>query len=132
VTLSFPSGRPAEELVVDDPAGLAWIVNLGCIELHPHPIRSGDLDHPDELRVDLDPGPGVGWADVRTVSFEVRALLEEVGLRGWPKTSGSRGMHVNVRIAPRWTFAQVRRAAVAGPVRARAPLSGSMRGCLLL
>ncbi|MBV8907227.1 MAG: non-homologous end-joining DNA ligase [Acidobacteriia bacterium] len=113
VTLSFPSGRTAEELVVDDAAGLAWIVNLGCIELHPHPVRAGDLDHPDELRVDLDPGPGVGWADVRTVALEVKALLEEVGLRGWPKTSGSRGMHVNVRIEPRWTFAEVRRAAVA-------------------
>jgi DNA ligase D-like protein (predicted polymerase) len=113
VTLSFPSGRTAEEIVVDDTAGLAWIVNLGCIELHPHPVRSGDLDHPDELRVDLDPGPGVGWDDVRRVALEVRALLDEAGLRGWPKTSGSRGMHVNVRIAPQWTFGEVRRAAVA-------------------
>jgi DNA ligase D-like protein (predicted polymerase) len=113
VTLSFPSGRTAEEIVVDDAAGLAWIVNLGCIELHPHPVRSGDLDHPDELRVDLDPIPGVGWGDVRTVAMEVKALLEEVGLRGWPKTSGSRGMHVNVRIQPRWTFTEVRRAAIA-------------------
>lgn len=113
VTLSFPSGRTAEELVVDDAAGLAWIVNLGCIELHPHPVRSADLDHPDELRVDLDPGPGVNWADVRTVALEVQALLGEVGLRGWPKTSGSRGMHVNVRIHTRWTFSEVRRAAVA-------------------
>ena len=113
VTLSFPSGRTAEELVVDDAAGLAWIVNLGCIELHPHPVRSADLDHPDELRVDLDPGPGVVWADVRLVALEVKALLEEVGLRGWPKTSGSRGMHVNVRIEPRWTFTEVRRAALA-------------------
>jgi len=113
VTLSFPSGRTAQELVVDDAAGLAWIVNLGCIELHPHPVRSADLDHPDELRVDLDPGPGVSWADVLTVAQEVQALLEEVGLRGWPKTSGSRGMHVNVRIHPRWTFSEVRRAAVA-------------------
>ena len=113
MTLSFPSGRTAEELVVDDAAGLAWIVNLGCIELHPHPVRSGDLDHPDELRVDLDPGPGVDWADVRTVALEVKALLDEMGLRGWPKTSGSRGMHVNVRIQPRWTFTEVRRAAVA-------------------
>src|SRR5690242_18196471 len=113
VTLSFPSGRTAEEVVVDDAAGLAWIVNLGCIELHPHAIRSGDLEHPDELRVDLDPGPGVNWADVRIVALEVKALLEEMGLRGWPKTSGSRGMHVNVRIHPRWTFEQVRRAAVA-------------------
>ena len=113
VTLSFPSGRKAEEVVVDDAAGLAWIVNLGCIELHPHPVRSGDLDHPDELRVDLDPGPGVEWESVRLVALEVKALLEEMGLRGWPKTSGSRGMHVNVRIQPRWTFSQVRRAAVA-------------------
>jgi DNA ligase D-like protein (predicted polymerase) len=113
VTLSFPSGRTAEEIVVDDAAGLAWIVNLGCIELHPHPVRSPDLDHPDELRIDLDPGPGVGWDDVRRVALEVRALLEELGLRGWPKTSGSRGMHVNVRIEPRWTFTEVRRAAVA-------------------
>ena len=113
VMLSFPSGRTAEEVVVDDAAGLAWIVNLGCIELHPHPVRSGDLDHPDELRVDLDPGPGVNWTDVRTVALEVKALLEEMGLRGWPKTSGSRGMHVNVRIQPRWTFGDVRRAAVA-------------------
>jgi len=113
VTLSFPSGRTAEEIVIDDAAGLAWIVNLGCIELHPHPVRSGDLDHPDELRVDLDPGPGVEWADVRNVALEVQALLEEVGLRGWPKTSGSRGMHVIVRIEPRWTFSEVRRAALA-------------------
>ena len=113
VTLSFPSGRTAEEVVVDDAAGLAWIVNLGCIELHPHPVRSGDLEHPDELRVDLDPGPGVNWADVRVVALEVKALLEGMGLRGWPKTSGSRGMHVNVRIQPRWTFSEVRRAAVA-------------------
>jgi len=113
VTLSFPSGRKAEEVVVDDAAGLAWIVNLGCIELHPHPVRSDDLDHPDELRVDLDPGPGVEWDDVRRVAFEVKSVLEEMGLRGWPKTSGSRGMHVNVRIKPRWTFIEVRRAALA-------------------
>jgi bifunctional non-homologous end joining protein LigD len=113
VTLSFPSGRTAEEAVVDDAAGLAWIVNLGCIELHPHPVRAGDLEHPDELRVDLDPGPGVAWADVRRVALEVNALLGELGLHGWPKTSGSRGMHVNVRIQPRWTFTDVRRAALA-------------------
>jgi bifunctional non-homologous end joining protein LigD len=113
VTLSFPSGRTAEEIVVDDVAGLAWIVNLGCIELHPHPVRSCDLDHPDELRIDLDPVPGVAWDDVRKVALEVKSLLEELGLHGWPKTSGSRGMHVNVRIEPRWTFQQVRRAAVA-------------------
>lgn len=113
VELSFPSGRTAEELVVDDAAGLAWMVNLGCIELHPHPVRSQDLEHPDELRVDLDPGPGVEWRDVCTVALEVKAFLEETGLRGWPKTSGSRGMHINVRIHPRWTFTEVRRAALA-------------------
>jgi DNA ligase D-like protein (predicted polymerase) len=113
VELSFPSGRTAEEVVVGDAAGLAWVVNLGCLELHPHPVRASDLDHPDELRIDLDPGPGVSWGDVRAVTLEVRALLEELGLRGWPKTSGSRGMHVNVRIAPRWTFTEVRRAALA-------------------
>jgi len=113
VTLSFPSGRTAEELVVNDAAGLAWIVNLGCIELHPHPVRSTDLDHPDELRIDLDPGPGVAWSDVRQVSLEVRMTLEEMGLQGWPKTSGSRGMHVIVRIHPKWTFTEVRRAALA-------------------
>ena len=113
VTLSFPSGRKAEEVVVDDAAGLAWIVNLGCIELHPHPVRSGNLEHPDELRVDLDPIPGVEWEDVRRVALEVKSFLEEMGLRGWPKTSGSRGMHVNVRIEPRWTFLEVRRAALA-------------------
>ena len=123
VTLSFPSGRTAEELVVDDAAGLSWIVNLGCIELHPHPVRAGDLEHPDELRIDLDPVPGVAWSDVRRIALEVQAFLEEVGLRGWPKTSGSRGMHVNVRIEPSWTFAEVRRAAVAlsRAVERRAP-----------
>jgi len=111
--LSFPSGRTAEEVVVDDAAGLAWVVNLGCIELHPHAVRAADLDHPDELRVDLDPGPGVSWENVRLVALEVNALLDEMDLRGWPKTSGSRGMHVNVRIQPRWNFSEVRRAAVA-------------------
>ncbi|HLH37805.1 MAG TPA: DNA polymerase domain-containing protein [Bryobacteraceae bacterium] len=113
VTLSFPSGRSAQEIVVDDEAGLAWVVNLGCIELHPHPVRSADLDHPDELRVDLDPGPGVAWANVRRVALEVKALLEEMHLRGWPKTSGSRGMHIYARLHPRWTFTEVRRAALA-------------------
>ena len=129
VTLSFPSGRKAEEIVVDDAAGLAWIVNLGCIELHPHPVRSGDLDHPDELRVDLDPGPGVAWEDVRRVALEVKSFLEEMGLHGWPKTSGSRGMHVNVRIEPRWTFLQVRRAALAlsRAVERRAPALASSK-----
>ena len=112
-TLSFRSGRTAEEVVVDDAAGLAWIVNLGCIELHPHAVRTGDLEHPDELRIDLDPGPGVEWGDVRRVAMEAQALLAELGLRGWPKTSGSRGMHVNVRIHQRWSFTEVRRAALA-------------------
>jgi len=129
VTLSFPSGRTAEEVVVDDAAGLAWIVNLGCIELHPHPVRSGDLDHPDELRVDLDPGPGVAWADVRAVALEVNAFLEDLQLRGWPKTSGSRGMHVNVRIKRRWSFQEVRRAAVAlsRAIERRAPKLASSK-----
>jgi bifunctional non-homologous end joining protein LigD len=129
VVLSFPSGRTAEELVVDGPAGLIWIVNLGCIELHPHPIRSADLDHPDELRVDLDPGPGVAWSDVRAVALEVKSVLDEVGLQGWPKTSGSRGMHVNVRIEPRWTFTEVRRAALAlsREVERRAPALASSK-----
>jgi bifunctional non-homologous end joining protein LigD len=129
VTLSFPSGRTAEEVVVDEAAGLVWIVNLGCIELHPHAIRSGDLEHPDELRIDLDPVPGVNWADVRRVALEVQALLEELGLGGWPKTSGSRGMHVNVRIEPRWTFDEVRRAAVAlsRAVERRAPALASSK-----
>jgi bifunctional non-homologous end joining protein LigD len=129
ITLAFPSGRTAEEVVVDNAAGLAWVVNLGCIELHPHPVRAGDLEHPDELRVDLDPGPGVSWADVRTVALEVKSLLEEMGLRGWPKTSGSRGMHVNVRIQPRWTFGEVRRAALAlsREVERRAPALASSK-----
>jgi len=113
VTLSFPSGRTAEEIVVDDAAGLAWVVNLGCIELHPHAVRASNLEHPDELRIDLDPGPGVEWDDVRRVAMEAKQLLEELGLRGWPKTSGSRGIHVNVRIEPRWSFSEVRRAALA-------------------
>ena len=113
VKLSFPSGRTAEEVVVDDAAGLAWIMNLGCMELHPHPVRSGDLDHPDELRVDLDPQPGVAWTEVRAVAMEVKALLDDLGLVAWPKTSGSRGIHINVRIEPRWSFTEVRRAALA-------------------
>src|SRR5687767_10204641 len=113
VTLSFPSGRTAEEVVVDDAPGLAWIVNLGCIELHPHAVRAGDLDHPDELRLDLDPVPGVEWGDVRRVALETQALLADLCLKGWPKTSGSRGMHVNVRIQQRWSFTDVRRAALA-------------------
>ncbi|HEY1268844.1 MAG TPA: DNA polymerase domain-containing protein [Candidatus Binatia bacterium] len=129
VTLSFPSGRTAEEIVIDDAAGLAWIVNLGCIELHPHPVRAGDLEHPDELRVDLDPNPGVKWDDVRRVALEVKAFLEEMGLSGWPKTSGSRGMHVNARIEPRWTFVEVRRAALAlsRAIERRAPALASSK-----
>ena len=128
-TLAFPSGRTAQEIVIDDAAGLAWVVNLGCIELHPHPVRSADLNHPDELRIDLDPGPGVSWADVRRVALEVKSLLEEMGLRGWPKTSGSRGMHVNVRIEPRWTFSEVRRSALAlsREVERRAPTLSSSK-----
>src|SRR5437762_1932177 len=98
VELRFPSGRTAREIVVRDAAQLLWIVNLGSIDLNPHPVRADDLEHPDELRVDLDPGPGVSWADVRRVALIVRDVLDEHGLRGWPKTSGSRGMHVNVRI----------------------------------
>jgi len=113
VTLSFPSGRTAEEVVVDNAAGLAWIVNLGCIELHPHPVRTTDLDHPDQLRIDLDPQPGIDFSDVRLVALEVKAVLEESGLIGWAKTSGSRGIHINVPIEPRWSFTEVRRAALA-------------------
>ena len=123
VELRFPSGRTAREIVVRDAAQLLWIVNLGCIDLNPHPVRADDLEHPDELRVDLDPGPGVGWDDVRRVALLVRDVLDEHGLRGWPKTSGSRGMHVNVRIERRWSFDQVRRAALAlaREVERRAP-----------
>ncbi|MEK6373877.1 MAG: non-homologous end-joining DNA ligase [Acidobacteriota bacterium] len=123
VELRFPSGRTASEIVIRDAAQLLWVVNLGCIDLNPHPVRADDLDHPDELRVDLDPGPGVGWDDVRRVALIVRDVLDEHELRGWPKTSGSRGMHVNVRIERRWSFDQVRRAtlALAREVEKRAP-----------
>jgi DNA ligase D-like protein (predicted polymerase) len=123
VELSFPSGRTANEVVVDDAAGLAWIANLGCIDLNPHPIRADDLDHPDELRVDLDPMPGVAWDDIRRVAVVAREVLVDCGLIGWPKTSGSRGIHVNVRIERCWTFDQVRRAALAlaREVERRAP-----------
>jgi DNA ligase D-like protein (predicted polymerase) len=113
VELRFPSGRTAREIVVRDAAQLLWIVNLGCIDLNPHPVRADDLEHPDELRVDLDPVPGVAWDDVRRVALVVRDVLDERGLRGWPKTSGSRGMHVNARIERRWGFDAVRRAALA-------------------
>jgi bifunctional non-homologous end joining protein LigD len=123
VTLSFPSGRTAEEVVVDSTPGLAWIANLGCIELHPHPVLAGDLDHPNELRVDLDPGPGVEWSAVRDVALISKAVLEEHGLTPFVKTSGSRGIHLNVRIHPQWNFTEVRRAALAlaREVERRAP-----------
>ena len=121
--LRFPSGRAAEEVVPRDAAALAWMANLGCLELHPHPVTTGDLEHPDELRVDLDPVPGVEWPQILAVAQEVRRVLSDFGLVGWPKTSGSRGIHVNVRIHPRWSFAQVRRAALAlaREVERRAP-----------
>jgi len=121
--IQFPSGRTAEEVVPRDAAALAWMANLGCIELHPHPVRADDLDHPDELRVDLDPVPGVEWAQIRQVAQVTRDVLAEVGLTGWPKTSGSRGIHVVVRIERRWSFDQVRRAALAlaREVERRAP-----------
>ncbi len=127
VQLTFPSGRTADEIVIDNPAALAWAVNLGCIELHPHPVRSSDLEHPDELRIDHDPQPGVAWSDIRSVAQEVRAVLDEVGLQAWPKTSGSRGIHVNVRIEPKWTFTEVRRAALAlaRAVERRHPMASS-------
>jgi DNA ligase D-like protein (predicted polymerase) len=123
VTLRFPSGRVAEEIVPRDSAALVWMANLACLELHPHPVRADDLDHPDELRVDLDPVRGVPFADVRTVAQVLRGTLDDFGLVGWPKTSGSRGMHVNVRIERKWTFDQVRRAALAlaREVERRAP-----------
>jgi len=123
VSLHFPSGRTAEEIVPRDAAALAWMANLACLELHPHPVRADDLDHPDELRVDLDPVPGITWAQVRDVARIVRATLDDFGLAGWPKTSGSRGMHIYVRIERRWTFPEVRRAAlaIAREVERRAP-----------
>jgi bifunctional non-homologous end joining protein LigD len=123
VALRFPSGREAEEVVPRDAAALAWMANLACLELHPHPVRADDLDHPDELRVDLDPVPGVAWAQIREVARVVQGTLNDFGLVGWPKTSGSRGMHVYVRIERRWTFDEVRRAALAlaRDVERRAP-----------
>src|SRR6187551_2656435 len=121
--LTFPSGRTADEIVVDETAALAWVVNLGCIDLNPHPVRADDLDHPDELRVDLDPIPGIEWPQIRDVAMTCKEALEAVGLVGWPKTSGSRGIHINVRIERRWNFDQVRRAALAlaREVERRAP-----------
>src|SRR5881227_1385485 len=129
VELSFPSGRTAEEIVVTDAAQLAWIVNLGCIDLNPHPVRASDLDHPDELRIDLDPVPGVSWAQIREVALATREVLNDFGLTGWPKTSGSRGFHIYCRIEPRWTFPEVRRAAVAlaREVERRAPRIATSR-----
>jgi bifunctional non-homologous end joining protein LigD len=123
VSLSFPSGRTAEEVVPREPAALAWMANLACLELHPHAVRASDLDHPDELRVDLDPVPGVEWPQIREVARVVHGTLDDFGLIGWLKTSGSRGMHVSVRIEPRWTFDEVRRAALAlaREVERRAP-----------
>jgi DNA ligase D-like protein (predicted polymerase) len=123
VTLSFPSGRTAEEVVPRDAAALVWMANLACLELHPHPVRAEDLDHPDELRIDLDPVPGVSWPQIREVAQVLRATLDDFGLIGWPKTSGSRGIHVNIRIQQRWAFDQVRRSALAlaREVERRAP-----------
>jgi bifunctional non-homologous end joining protein LigD len=122
-TVAFPSGRTAEELVANDAAHLAWAVNLGVIDFNPWPARRADLDHPDELRVDLDPTPGIGWDEVRRTAMVVRDVLSDHGLRGYPKTSGSKGIHVNVRIEPRWSFLEVRRAALAlaREVERRAP-----------
>ena len=122
-SIRFPSGRTADEVVPRHPADLAWMANLACLELHPHPVRADDLDHPDELRVDLDPVPGVEWPQIRQVATVVRESLSDLGLTGWPKTSGSRGVHVLVRIERRWTFDEVRRAALAlaRDVERRAP-----------
>jgi bifunctional non-homologous end joining protein LigD len=129
VTLSFPSGRTAEEVVVDNTPGLIWVVNLGCIELHPHPVLAADLDHPNELRVDLDPNPGVDWPSVQQVALTARAVLEEHGLTPFVKTSGSRGIHILVRIHPQWSFTEVRRAALAlaREVERRAPTIASSK-----
>ena len=122
-SIRFPSGRSAEEVVPRHPADLVWMANLACLELHPHPVRADDLDHPDELRVDLDPVPGVEWPQIRQVAGVVHEALSDLGLTGWPKTSGSRGVHVLIRIERRWSFDQVRRAALAlaRDVERRAP-----------
>lgn len=122
-TLHYARGTSAEETVIRDAAGLAWVVNLGCLDLNPHPVRADDLDHPDELRVDLDPMPGVDWSQIVDVAFVVRDVLADHGLVGWPKTSGSRGLHILVRISPEWSFADVRLAAetLAREVENRAP-----------
>jgi bifunctional non-homologous end joining protein LigD len=113
VELRFPSGRPAEEVVAREPATIVWAVNLGCIDLNPHPVRTSDLDHPDELRVDLDPMPGIEWSQIADVAMVTKETLESFALTGWAKTSGSRGFHIYARIEPRWSFNEVRRAAVA-------------------
>ncbi len=122
-TLHYASGTSAEEAVIRDPAGLAWVINLGCLDLNPHPVRAEDLDHPDELRIDLDPMPGVDWSQIVDVAFVAREVLDDVGLVGWPKTSGSRGLHILVRIAPHWDYKQVRLAAetLAREIENRAP-----------
>ena len=122
-TLHYASGTSAEEAVIRDAAGLAWVVNLGCLDLNPHPVRAEDLEHPDELRVDLDPMPGVDWAQIVDVAYVAREVLDDVGLVGWPKTSGSRGLHILVRIAPQWSYRDVRLAAetLAREVENRAP-----------
>jgi DNA ligase D-like protein (predicted polymerase) len=129
VVLSFPSGRTAEEIVISDAAGLAWVANLGCIDLNPHPIRADDLDHPDELRVDLDPVPGIEWPQIVNVALVAREVLSDFGLTGWPKTSGSRGIHIYARIERRWGFSDVRRAAVAlaREIERRAPAEATAR-----
>src|SRR5215470_3079743 len=123
VELRYPSGRTADEIVLRDPAQLAWVVNLGCLDMHPHAVRADDLLHPDELRIDLDPIPGVPWEHVREVALAARESLADYGLVGWPKTSGSRGMHIYCRVARRWSFADVRRAglALARDIEARVP-----------
>ena len=123
VELHFPSGRGAEEVVPRDAAALAWLANLACLELHPHPVRAEDLDHPDELRVDLDPVPGITWQQIQEVAKVSRAVLQDFNLVGWPKTSGSRGIHICVRIERGWDFDEVRRAALAlaREVEKRAP-----------
>src|SRR5438105_1955929 len=129
VELRFPSGRTAREIVLHDEAQLAWVLNLGCIDLNPHPVRADDLEHPDELRIDLDPVPGVEWAQVREVAMITHDVLADLGLAGWPKTSGSRGFHIYCRIERRWTFPEVRRAAVAlaRTVEAAAPAIATSR-----
>ncbi|MFL0277067.1 DNA polymerase domain-containing protein [Mycobacterium sp. SMC-19] len=127
--LHYASGRSAQEVVVDDAAGLAWVINLGCVDLNPHPVLAGDLDHPDELRVDLDPMPGVGWSEIVEVTLLAREVLADHGLTAWSKTSGSRGMHIYARIAPQWEFGQVRLAAqaVAREIERRAPQLATSR-----